>query len=346
MKKIKDLSGKRFGKLTVIKRADDHVTKYGNKVKTWECLCDCGNTAIIPEDSLYKNGTKSCGCLRLFNGGFIDIAGQKFGKLSVIEIAERKKGKILWRCKCDCGNEVVALGENIRSGTTKSCGCLIKENGTKIAPKVTKHGGSYTRIYRIYCGMKKRCLNPSSDAYHHYGGRGIKICNEWLGDDGFETFREWALSHGYEENLSIDRINNDGDYCPENCRWADKETQSNNTSSNLYLEYNGEVHTASEWSRILEISYTRLTKRVGEGERIEDIVNNPSKVYMERENAEIRKILRKEKIMQKEIAEKIGIKSNTLSRWMNKTLTSEREERIKCAIQDILLERKRSDDHR
>lgn len=339
MSEFKDLTGQRFGKLTVIKRVDDYVSEKGRREKRWECQCDCGNTTIVKEARLNENGTKSCGCLRLLKGNFIDITGQKFGRLTVIEIAGRNKGRIMWRCKCDCGNEAIIPSYYIRTGASKSCGCLIKENGEKIAPKVTKHGGTHTRIYRIYCGMKERCCNPTCDAYHHYGGRGIKICDEWLGENGFKTFREWALSHGYEENLSIDRIDNDGDYCPENCRWVDVKTQSNNKRDNIYLEYNGEVHTAIEWSEILEISYSRILDRVKNGESIEDIVNNPPKAYMERENVEIRKILKKENIMQKEVAEKVGIYKSSLSKWMKYPLTEKQEERVRNAIQEIISER-------
>lgn len=132
------------------------------------------------------------------------------------------------------------------------------------------HGMFGTKIYGVWGHMKSRCYNPKVERYKNYGGRGIKVCDEW---QNFEGFYEWAIRSGYKEGLTIDRINVDGDYCPENCRWATKETQMNNTTRNRYVTYKGETHTVSEWSRKLGIPYKTLFKRINDGWSVEKAFN-------------------------------------------------------------------------
>lgn len=186
----------------------------------------------------------------------INMIGRKFGKLTVIEeCKERDKyNKIKYKCKCDCDNITIVLGSNLRRGNTTSCGCL--------SGGVT-HGKRYTRLYNTYKLMKDRCYNKNNQAYKYYGKRGIKVCNEWLND--FMIFYDWAMSHGYNDNLTIDRINVDGDYEPDNCRWITQHNQCYNRRSNVYLTYNGKTQTMKEWAEELNVPYQTIRYRHTKG---------------------------------------------------------------------------------
>ena len=156
---------------------------------------------------------------------FIDLVGTRFGKLVVIrkDKPNPSYNGCMWLCKCDCGNLTVANGQNLKSGNTTSCGCYGFERRRR---SVTKHGKTGTRIYRIWKAMHTRCLNPNSPPYKYYGGRGIDICEKWLND--FETFHSWAIDNGYQENLTIDRIDTNKGYSPDNCRWITMAEQNKN----------------------------------------------------------------------------------------------------------------------
>ena len=199
-------------------------------------------------------------------GKLIDLTKRKFDRLEVIcrapdYVYQSGRKEVVWKCRCDCGKELNVLGVSLRNGTTKSCGCLWREI---ISTASKTHGAcsnkTTTRLYSIWSNMKDRCTNPKHHAYMSYGGRGIKVCNEWIND--FATFEDWALSHGYNDGLTIDRIDVDGDYCPTNCRWATRKEQANNKTNNRIIVVNGESKTLSEWSAISGVSTGTIWARI------------------------------------------------------------------------------------
>lgn len=202
---------------------------------------------------------------------FID-PGTRFGMLTVIEEKETKPRELRrFLCKCDCGNETVVDLWSLRRGSTKSCGCLRHNDNVK--ERRIKHGGSVgekkDRLYAIWLGMKSRCYRPKTVHFEYYGGKGIKVCDEWVHD--FPAFRKWALDNGYADDLTIDRIDSDKDYCPENCRWATKIMQANNVKTNLNITYKGETHSVAEWGRITGIPDYRIRQRYRRGFQLEEV---------------------------------------------------------------------------
>lgn len=200
---------------------------------------------------------------------YSEYIGMRFGKLTVIEqTGISKSHKPLFLCHCDCGNEKVVDLYSMRSGHTQSCGCYNKE---RLREANTVHGGSCgDRLHTTWGHMVYRCSNKNMT---NYGGRGISVCEEWR--NSYESFRDWALGNGYRDDLTIDRIDNNGNYCPENCRWATNRTQANNTRRNHNLTAFGETKTVTEWSRVYGVKYNTILSRLNKGWSVEAAISTP-----------------------------------------------------------------------
>jgi hypothetical protein len=271
--KFIDLTGQRFGRLVVIKKA-----KNINQRTAWLCKCDCNKKSIMVNGKELKNGhTKSCGCLRkdlvtkMNKNKVVILTGQKFGRLTVLKReGSNKDGKAIWLCQCDCGNKIIIASSSLRKNDgTRSCGCLIKELISKRNKESAKwNGNSNTRLYVTWHNIIRRCECNIKKETKGYKDRGITVCFEW---HDFNNFKNWALNNGYEDNLTIDRINNDGNYVPENCRFTDMITQSNNKRNNHRITHNGITKTLTEWSRYYGISTSTITGRIKRNWSKEDL---------------------------------------------------------------------------
>lgn len=267
---MENLSGRVFGRLTVV----DYAGNY-----KWNCKCSCGVSKEVRGGDLKAGKTKSCGCLRkeiVTNMVRNNLLGMRFGKLTVVSFDGADNYRTMWHCKCDCGNEVTVYGKYLTNGDTKSCGCLVSE---VLKERNTKHGLSHqSRLYTIWKGMRERCNNKNSSEYANYGGRGIIVCPEW---DDYEKFFQWAMDNGFDESLprrecSIDRINNDGNYSPDNCRWVSASQQARNTRRNRLLTYDGETKSAVEWGEAFGINPRYIINRIDRyGWSVEDAITTP-----------------------------------------------------------------------
>jgi len=187
-----------------------------------------------------------------------DITGQRFGRLIAKRPAYRnKRGEWYWECLCDCGGTATARVSELTGGRKRSCGCLYRET-RKIGGTI--HGFGRSKLQRVRSSMFERCYNPNNKNYHNYGGRGIIICDEWRND--YSIFYNWAVSTGYKEGLSIDRINNDGPYSPKNCRWTTPSVQSNNKRNTQKYNYKGEELSLPQISKLMGISASSLRSRI------------------------------------------------------------------------------------
>ena len=206
-------------------------------------------------------------------GNLKDYVGERFGRLIVIKRAENNKfNQVQWLCKCDCGNEKIVSANNLRNKQTRSCGCLKKEQDYINIAHI-KHNKSNTRLYSIWKGMKNRCNSVKGKRHKFYYDKGIKVCDEWQKD--FINFYNWAIQNGYKENLTIDRINNDGNYEPNNCRWATITEQNNNQSKNIKIKYNNNIYSIKEFCNKFDIKRGTLDYRLKCNWSIEKIINTP-----------------------------------------------------------------------
>lgn len=190
-----------------------------------------------------------------------ECIGKKFNKLTIVGYEGVVNGHSKVKCVCDCGNIVIVDLYKTKTSHTKSCGC---------AKHKARNDIEFHRLYRIWVDMKYRCNNKNFKSYHRYGGRGIKVCQEW--EKAFDNFKEWALANGYLDDLTIDRIDTNGNYEPSNCKWSTKTEQANNRNTNIFLTFNGEMHTISEWSRLTGINKKTISERLKRNWKIEKIL--------------------------------------------------------------------------
>ena len=195
---------------------------------------------------------------------FIDVIGQKYGELTVIrQLTQKDKyNHILWECECSCGRKRIVRVAQLRNGTVTRCTKCSEEHRRQLLQEIDhpgKHNLTGTRLYNIWRDMKQRCTDPKCNGYKNYGGRDITYCKEW---EEFTVFMEWAYDNGYSDNVTLDRIDNNKNYCPENCKWSTVIEQASNKRTNHYLTFNNETHTISEWSRITGINKNTIQSRI------------------------------------------------------------------------------------
>lgn len=267
--KIEDLRGQQFGDMLVLELDTDEERerilreKRGKHVVLWKCQCvKCGNISYKTKTELKDISKRNAsGCNVCFGD---NIIGKKFGRLLVLPNHKSVNGEIQWECECECGNKIWVTKGKLNSGNTRSCGCLQKDIFKKNRHKngTIQHGGTleYPRLYNIWSAMKARCNNPNNHAYKYYGGKGVKVDDKW--NKNFVYFRDWALENGYRDDLTIDRIDVNGNYEPSNCRWTNYETQANNKSNNKMITYQGKTQSLADWCRELNLEYFKTKARL------------------------------------------------------------------------------------
>ena len=259
-----DLTGQTFGRLTALKvsRKRDRRGRV-----LWECQCTCGKKKNVATGDLKASKVKSCGCAYRE-----DLTNRVFGRLTVVKATkQRRHNNTVWLCRCKCGKKVLVRGNSLTSSNTRSCGCYNRDRASEVHRTHGEAGNNKTRLYRVWANMLKRC---SGENHKNYGGRGIKVCKAWR---SFIAFRDWALAHGYRDDLQIDRIDNDGNYCPKNCRWVTCKANSRNTRRTRWETINGETKSLAEWCESYHMSYCVVHKRLGCGWELIDALTEPVK---------------------------------------------------------------------
>lgn len=227
----------------------------------WNCICECGNKTVVMSTNLIAGQVRSCGCLRkdtlssMTPYNFDDLTGKIFGDLTVIGIGAKVSPLTSWLCKCKCGVIKNILRGNLISGRQVSCGC---HNRIMAKKSHTTHGLSRTRIYKIWSGMISRCYNSKVENYSSYGGRGICVSDEWK--RSFETFYN-DMNGSYKEHLELDRVDVNGNYCKENCRWVTTKENARNKRNTLYLTIDGHTKPLCQWAEESNVNYYRAHER-------------------------------------------------------------------------------------
>ncbi len=257
-----DLEGRRFGML-VAKKPIQGTRK---KKRSWLCECDCGNTVTVPTSNLTRGNSKSCGCRNTY-----DLSDMVFGRLTVL-YSVSDGGRKKWACLCDCGNQVSVVASSLLNGDTRSCGCLKSE---KTAQRSTTHG--YTRnreyhpLYQTWLSMIARCHKKGNRAYRNYGGRGIFVCDRWHDFENFLT----DMGERPTRQHTLERIDNNAGYSPDNCVWATRAAQARNTRRNHLLVHDGKIMTIADWSDETGIAYFTIASRIYRGWSTEDALTTP-----------------------------------------------------------------------
>lgn len=205
-------------------------------------------------------------------GAFFDLTGNRYGRLVVVSRQPNDANrKSMWLCLCDCGTYKVVGGASLTRRLTQSCGCIVREKQSQ-----KKHGDTGKRLYAIWVHMRQRIRDRNTEYYKNYGGRGISICSEW---DDYQIFKKWALENGYSDHLTIDRINVNGDYSPENCRWITMKAQSNNKRDNIRLTCEGATLTVAQWAEKFGVTPGALHYRIHQGWDEKRVLTQPFKRY-------------------------------------------------------------------
>lgn len=260
-----DLTGKKFDMLTVLEPTGDRKSGY----IIYRCRCDCGNEILVGANLLRENGRHTCGCQ--YKSSAVR-PGAKFNHLTAIEPTQEDVNK--WVFECDCGRRKNILKLAVVSGLTITCG----QNGCPfhsewLSSRNRTHGLSYTKFYEVYRGIIKRCYDPNAINYADYGGRGISVCDEWKDDAG--AFYDWAMANGWTEGLTIDRIDVNGPYSPENCRWITSKDQCYNKRNNRLITCNGVTMTLTQWAEVKGMNKQTLAARLEKGWDVESAINTP-----------------------------------------------------------------------
>jgi hypothetical protein len=254
--------GERSGSLTVTR------IEKNNRGERAVCKCDCGESYSLPANKFRNGRIKSCGCLQ-HAGKIKELTGMIFGKLTVVardkSVSVGSGVAATWRCRCECGNEITKAGHSLRNSKGfVSCGCR------SVSPRRT-HGMTRSPIYCRWSNMLRRCNSPSNSSYADYGGRGIAVCDRWL---DFANFYEDMGDPPYPQ-ATIERKDNEGSYCPSNCRWASRSEQSVNKRSTRYLTYNGRTMCLSHWAQEIGISREGLSSRLAKGWPVSRALSTP-----------------------------------------------------------------------
>lgn len=279
--KITIIPGDRFGRWTVIRESESLIGFYGGRKaakRMLECRCDCGTVKTIGLGTLRNGSSTSCGCsTREQRKRIPAIPGTKINRLTIIKELPMKGLDRRVLCLCECGNEKEISFLKLKQGGTMSCGCYHIEIAN--SPKLNKRGENHehieTRLYEIWCGMKKRCNNTKARAYKWYGAKGVRVCLEW--EQRFLNFYEWAISHGYSDALTIERIDSSKNYEPSNCKWIPLSDQNNNKCSSRYIEYAGVKMTIKDASEKYGIYYQTLIRRLNKGWSVNKSIETPTK---------------------------------------------------------------------